>query len=208
MHIGEPGEWRARGWPAIHRQLPGNSRGTIAASTAANIPVFKHAYYQRHHCLHDCQVRPFEFEGVLFHSCEQAYQAYKYPVDSPGRARICAVVPIEGEDDSAYALRVRQASHSGNGSDGNDKIRDDWNQVKVNTYKFNRCEPRDPGLTTTPPQSQVGVMYAVNKAKFNAHPDLAESLMATYPYEIRGSPSTSWTYMVRSTPRPTGSLVR
>lgn len=39
-------------------------------------------------------------------------------------------------------------------------------------------------------------MYSVNKAKFDAHPDLAEELMGTYPCEIRGGPSTGWTYMV------------
>lgn len=121
-------------------------------------------------CTDNFQVRPFEFEGVKYYSCEQAYHAYKFPAGSSGRDRVCASVPREGEDDAAYGLRVWQAGQS-DGRDCGAKVRDDWDQVKV------------------------GVLYSVNRAKYEAHPDLAEALKETYPSEIRGAPSTSWTCM-------------
>ena len=107
------------------------STATATAATTVTAPTTAAIH-------HRPQIRPFDFEGVTFHSCEQAYQAYKYAAGSLGRARVCAVTPSPDDDAESYGHRVWEAGNSqgcsegySSAADGSDKIRDDWDQLKV-----------------------------------------------------------------------------
>ena len=60
-------------------------------------------------CTDNFQVRPFEFQGATYHSCEQAYQALKYEPGSQDRDRVAAIRPNVGETDSAHGMRCWNA---------------------------------------------------------------------------------------------------
>ena len=75
-------------------------------------------------CTDNFQVKPFIYEGVRYHSCEQAYQACKFLPGSDARARVVAVTPHAGESDSAHGMRCWQAGQRG-------EVRGDWDKVKV-----------------------------------------------------------------------------
>lgn len=90
-------------------------------------------------CTDNFQIRPFEYEGKSYWSCEQAlacgylcliqrvctqaYQALKFP---PGRHHdmVVAVSPFAGESDSNHGMRAWQKGQSG-------RCRGDWDSVKL-----------------------------------------------------------------------------
>lgn len=109
------------------------------------------------------QVRPFEYEGVTYWSCEQAYQALKF-IPGPQRNKLAAIRPMPGETDSAHGMRCWSEGQRGTKA----AYRSDWDATKV------------------------GVMLAVNRAKYAAHADLRADLLATGAATIAGGPSTSW----------------
>lgn len=69
-------------------------------------------------------VRPFVFDGITFHSVEQAFQALKFPRGSPIFVSVASVVPIEGESDSSHGLRAWRAGQGGS-------LPQDWDKMKV-----------------------------------------------------------------------------
>ena len=68
-------------------------------------------------------VHPFTFDGTLWQSVEQCYQAHKFP-DANMREAIRLMVPQPGETDHTHGLRVWQAGARG-------KLREDWDAVKI-----------------------------------------------------------------------------
>ncbi len=114
-------------------------------------------------CTDNFQLRPFEYEGTVYYSCEQAYQASKFPPDSAARARIVAIVPFAAESASSHGGRCWRE-----GQFYCDQTRSDWDAAKV------------------------GVMLDVNRAKYGRHEDLRADLLATGTADIQGAPSTQW----------------
>ena len=109
------------------------------------------------------QVAPFEFDGQLWQSVEQCYQAYKFN-DEKARETIRSMVPYGGESDHSHGMRVWSAGGRGN----NARLRSDWDAVKVE------------------------VMLRACRAKLAAHANLREELLATGDVPIVGAPSTDW----------------
>ena len=69
----------------------------------------------------------FEFNGRLWHSVEQAFQALKFPNESIARGEIFATGPKEHESDEDYGLRVWQLGQYREDS----TMRQDWQEIKV-----------------------------------------------------------------------------
>ena len=116
-------------------------------------------------CTDNFQVRPFVYDGVRYHSCEQAFQAHKF-LPGPDRERISKLRPNIGESDHDFGMRCWSAGQHGSA----EYFRSDWEAVKV------------------------GIMFAVNEAKYLQHDDLRNDLLATGSLPIIGGPSTSWTF--------------
>ncbi len=117
-------------------------------------------------CTDNFQVRPFVYDGVEFHSCEQAFQALKFVPGSSERDRICGMKPLDRESDSSFGMRCWSEGRRGSSRE----LRKDWDAVKV------------------------GVMLAVNEAKYAQNSDLARDLLATGTANLVGSASTSWSF--------------
>ncbi len=115
------------------------------------------------------QVAPFEYKGVQYYSCEQAYQAYKFQVDSPEHEAIRSLVPDtkNNETDESHGMRCWSLGQSVSGVTA---FRGDHECTKVN------------------------IMYEVNKAKYDQYPELQLALLQTGNDEIVGAPSTSWKF--------------
>jgi predicted NAD-dependent protein-ADP-ribosyltransferase YbiA (DUF1768 family) len=116
-------------------------------------------------CTDNFQVRSFTYGGIEFHSCEQAFQSLKF-VPGNQRDRICRMKPMESESDSSFGMRCWSEGRSGPSYE----LRKDWDAVKV------------------------GVMLAVNEAKYKQNADLARDLLATGNATIVGASSTSWSF--------------
>ena len=115
-------------------------------------------------CTDNFQVRPFVYDGVRFHSCEQAYQALKFARGSEGRRAVEATTPEEEESDCSHGHRAWAAGND-RGAGG---LRPDWVGARVLA------------------------MLGVNRAKYEQHPDLRAELLATGTAAISGGPSTTW----------------
>ena len=89
-------------------------------------------------CTDNFQIRPFIFEGVTFHSCEQAYQANKFPKDGNYFNLIATLGPQPGQSGHDHGMDCWSLGQRG-------ERRQDWDRVKV------------------------GIMLAVNRAKYQAH---------------------------------------
>jgi ribA/ribD-fused uncharacterized protein len=113
-------------------------------------------------CTDNFQVKPFDYEGAVYFSCEQAYQAYKFEAGRD-RDRIRAIVPFAGERESSHGMRCWSAGQTASG-----QMRHNWDVIKVQ------------------------VMLEVNRAKYMQHSDLISELLSTENVEIIGGPSTSW----------------
>jgi predicted NAD-dependent protein-ADP-ribosyltransferase YbiA (DUF1768 family) len=113
-------------------------------------------------CTDNFQVRPFFYEGLEYFSCEQAYQANKYP---PGqwREKVRLVKPRKDQSDEDHGCECWAA-----GNDRRAVLRPDWDLVKVR------------------------IMYEVNAAKYAQHADLVRELLATEHANITGGASTGW----------------
>eukprot|EP00621_Florenciella_sp_RCC1693_P011739 CAMPEP_0182531658 /NCGR_PEP_ID=MMETSP1323-20130603/9523_1 /TAXON_ID=236787 /ORGANISM="Florenciella parvula, Strain RCC1693" /LENGTH=468 /DNA_ID=CAMNT_0024741253 /DNA_START=144 /DNA_END=1546 /DNA_ORIENTATION=+ len=112
------------------------------------------------------QVRPFEYGGHTYHSCEHAYQAMKFTASSEDFRRMVDIVPRVGESDSAHGMRCWNEGQRGSKR----AYREDWDCAKVR------------------------IMLDVNRAKYAAHADLRADLVATGDVEITGGQSTSWRF--------------
>ena len=79
-------------------------------------------------------VRPqFEVAGHKFHSAEQAYQASKFPVDSPAFYVVATASP-EGKTDDEFGMEVWNIGNSW-------QARGNWDSVKVKAmYVANLCK--------------------------------------------------------------------
>ena len=104
------------------------------------------------------QVRPFEYGGHTYHSCEHAYQAMKFTASSEDFRRMVDIVPRVGESDSAHGMRCWNEGQRGSKR----AYREDWDCAKVR------------------------IMLDVNRAKYAAHADLRADLVATGDVEITG----------------------
>jgi predicted NAD-dependent protein-ADP-ribosyltransferase YbiA (DUF1768 family) len=113
-------------------------------------------------CTDNFQIRPFEYRGRIYHSCEQAYQAMKYKEGSSTREKVSKISPRDGESSHDHGMRCWSAGNAGTEKCSN------WDEIKVDT------------------------MLEVNRAKYAQHPDLCEDLLATGDVEIVGGPSTFW----------------
>ena len=109
-------------------------------------------------------VQPFTFDGTLWQSVEQCYQAHKL-LDATMREVIRLMVPRPGETDFDYGMRVWRA---GNRNKGQNKYRDDWDAVKIE------------------------VMLRACRSKYAAHEELRAQLLGTGDARIVGGPSTEW----------------
>lgn len=116
-------------------------------------------------CTDNFQQVSFQFKEKEYQSCEQAYQAHKYRVGSETHEKISCMAPFAWENDVAYGTRCWKAGQLGNSSDS----RDDWNTVKVR------------------------IMYEVNLAKYQQHPEMVKDLCTTDSWYITGALSTGWT---------------
>ena len=109
----------------------------------------------------------FEFNGRLWHSVEQAFQALKFPSESIARNEIFATSPKGHESDEDYGLRVWQLGQYREDS----PMREDWQENKVK------------------------VMLLLNIAKYASDKDFQNQLLETMGQGIEAQPSTSnWTY--------------
>ena len=114
-------------------------------------------------CTDNFQVAPFSFDGALWQSVEQCFQAYKFN-DVEARERIRAIVKQPGEHDHSHGMRVWMAGGRSNRA----KLRSDWDAVKVE------------------------IMLRATRAKLAAHQGLRDELLSTGDAEIVGAPSTDW----------------
>lgn len=114
-------------------------------------------------CTDNFQLKPFDFEGTRYHSCEHAYQAKKFRTESAAYARIVAIVPFAAESAPSHGGRCWRE-----GQRYSEQTRSDWEAEKIN------------------------VMLAVNRAKYAQHEGLRAELLATGTAEIVGAPSTQW----------------
>lgn len=110
------------------------------------------------------QLMPFIFNDREYQSCEQAYQALKFDVDSFEHEAIRNILPFPHETDHEHGMRCWRAGQ------------------KVNSA----LKDRDAG--------KIKVMYDVNKAKYNQYPELQRVLLETGHSEIVGAPSTTWIF--------------
>ena len=114
-------------------------------------------------CTDNFQVAPFTFDGVLWQSVEQCFQAYKFN-DIEAREHIRAMVKRPGENDRSHGMRVWSAGGRSNRA----TLRSDWDAVKVE------------------------IMLRANRAKLAAHQTLRDELLSTGDADIVGAPSTDW----------------
>jgi len=92
----------------------------------------------------------FDFNGDLWHSVEQAFQALKFPPDSVARKEINATSPNIEETDEEYGIRVwRLGQHRTDSTMSND-----WEENKVK------------------------VMLLLNLAKYSSNTEYQTQLMA------------------------------
>lgn len=115
-------------------------------------------------CTDNFQIRPFQYRGQVYHSCEQAYQAMKYKEGSKARDMVAKISPRDGESSRDHGMRCWSAGNAGTA----DEKCSNWDEVKVDT------------------------MLDVNRAKYAQYSDLCEELLKTGDIEIVGGPSTSW----------------
>ena len=86
-------------------------------------------------CTDNFQVRPFEYAGRTYFSCEHAYQAAKFPLGSDAREAADALRPHGHESDRSFGMRCWKAGNVGNKSA---EPRPDWAAVKVDImYEVN-----------------------------------------------------------------------
>ena len=62
-------------------------------------------------CTDNFQIRPFVFDGAEYYSCEQAYQALKYPAGRD-RDRVIDVKPFAGETSHDHGDVFTNETHS------------------------------------------------------------------------------------------------
>jgi len=115
-------------------------------------------------CTDNFQVCPFLFDGQLWESVEQCYQAMKF-ADPKSREEIRQMSRRPNESDAAHGMRVWSA---GQGNRVSGAFRPDWDAVKVE------------------------LMYRACRAKYLQHPELCRELLSTGDLEIKGAHSTSW----------------
>jgi len=111
-------------------------------------------------CTDNFQIIPFSFQGRVWHSVEQCYQAQKFPEGSDSRAKVENCVPLPSENGSMYGNRV-------------------W-----------RLGQRLTGMILGWEDKKVEMMFLVNAAKYNSNPDLQKELLETGEKEMTGGPST------------------
>lgn len=113
-------------------------------------------------CTDNFQLAPFEFNGAVWQSVEQCYQAQKYfPTDPETHTALLNMMPFAGETAHSHGMRVWLAGARG-------RLRPDWDVVKVE------------------------LMVRACRAKLAAHAQLRAELLATADLTIVGAPSTSW----------------
>merc|ERR1712167_357222 len=94
------------------------------------------------------QIAMFEYNGVTYSSCEQAFQSLKFREGTSMRSTIAVTRPKHGETGSAHGMRCWQLGQS-----RSDPLVDQFEHVKV------------------------GLMYFVNVAKYVSNPRFKQDLI-------------------------------
>ena len=118
-------------------------------------------------CTDNFQLRRFVYDGTLYFSCEHAYQAAKFRKGSRPRRQVDSIVPKRLETASGHGMRC-------------------WSIGGLPCKKDDYHPSWD--------RDKVGIMLAVNRAKYAQNPELQESLLSTGSVKIIGGPSTQWVY--------------
>ena len=148
----------------------GSAVHNYAPACTDNFQVYRGGSIVRNaHSFFDCTSQVvharFMFDGFMYLSCEQAFQAAKFAKQSPARHAIEAAVPKDGESDEEFGNTCWCMGQ------GSDDRRADWDVVKIK------------------------VMLAVNRAKYAQHKELQLQLLSTLPSKLHGNPgTTSWTH--------------
>ena len=120
-------------------------------------------------CTDNFQVVPdgFEYDGIIWHSVEQAFQSLKFPMGSIAQLEIERAAPRPDESDASYSMRTWSLGQPRRDT----SMREDWEQVKVK------------------------VMTVLNIAKYASSVDFCFDLIETGTNRILGQPSTwKWSY--------------
>ncbi len=120
-------------------------------------------------CTDNFQVVPggFEYDGILWHSVEQAFQSLKFPIGSIAQIEIERTAPRPDESETSYSMRTWSLGQPRRDT----SMHEDWEQVKVK------------------------VMTVLNIAKYASSVDFCFDLIETGTNRILGQPSTwKWPY--------------
>ena len=120
-------------------------------------------------CTDNFQVVPggFEYDGIIWHSVEQAFQSLKFPMGSIAQVEIERTTPRPNESEKSYSMRTWSLGQPRKDS----SMRQDWEQVKVK------------------------IMTVLNIAKYASSVDYCFDLIDTGTNRILGQPSTwNWSY--------------
>jgi len=120
-------------------------------------------------CTDNFQIVPggFEFDGIIWHSIEQAFQSLKFPKGSIAQVEIERTTPLPNESHSQFGCRVWEMGQYRVDTE----MRKDWDDVKVK------------------------VMIKLNIAKYASSKDYCSGLIETGTNRILAQPSTSnWPY--------------
>lgn len=125
-------------------------------------------------CTDNFQIAMFEYNGVTYSSCEQAFQSLKFREGTSMRSTIAVTRPKHGETDSAHGMRCWQLGQS-----RSDPLVDQFEHVKV------------------------GLMYVVNVAKYVSNPRFKQDLIEkTGEWPLVGGRSTAdwekWNGLIHS----------
>ena len=109
----------------------------------------------------------FEYDGIIWHSVEQAFQSLKFPMGSIAQLEIERAAPRPDESEKSYSMRTWSLGQPRRDT----SMRKDWEQVKVK------------------------LMTVLNIAKYASSVDYCFDLIATGTNRILGQPSTwNWPY--------------
>ena len=80
-------------------------------------------------CTDNFQVVPdgFEYDGIIWHSVEQAFQSLKFPMGSIAQVEIERAAPRPDESEASYSMRSWSLGQPRRDT----SMREDWGQVKV-----------------------------------------------------------------------------
>ena len=112
----------------------------------------------------------FNYQGLDWHSVEQAFQSLKFPMGSIAQEEIYKCAPRNPNDEATYGIDVWSLGQPREDT----KMRSDWEQEKVK------------------------VMLLLNLAKYSSNKQFRDDLLETENYRIIAQGSTAnWTFTER-----------